>query len=97
VSLHGNPILQTTKLPDGRPVRIRVGIAEDSYVADKDMTTVTLEVRVGSGVAAVTDTVLDPSQVEEANHLATRVAEGLHSGELEPTAHAIEPFADSIF
>jgi hypothetical protein len=97
VSLHGNPVIETTKLPDGRPVRIRVGILEDSYVADKLLNTVTLEVRVGGGVAATTETVLDASQVDEAHHLAKRIAEGLHSGELAPTAHAIEPFADSIF
>src|SRR4051794_20156585 len=35
VSLHGNPILETAHLPDGRQAQIRVGIAEDGYVADE--------------------------------------------------------------
>jgi len=96
MSLHGNPIVETAHLPDGRNARIRVGIAEDSYVADRDLNTVVLEVRVGHGVAAVIDTVLDADQVDAARHLATRVRDGLSSGELEPTAHALERLADSV-
>jgi hypothetical protein len=96
MSLHGNPIVETAHLPDGRNARIRVGIAEDSYIADRDLNTVVLEVRVGHGVAAVIDTVLDADQVDAARHLATRVRDGLSSGELEPTAHALERLADSV-
>jgi hypothetical protein len=96
MSLHGNPVLETAQLPDGRTAQIRVGIAEDSYIADRDSTTVVLEVRVDGEVAAVLDTILDPDHVTEAGHLATRVRDGLGSGELEPTAHALEPLADSI-
>jgi hypothetical protein len=96
MSLHGNPIVETAHLPDGRNARVRVGIAEDSYVADRDLNTVVLEVRVGNGVAAVIDTVLDADQVDAARHLATRVRDGLSSGELEPTAHALERLADSV-
>ena len=47
MSLHGNPVIETTHLPDGRNAHIRVGIAEDSYVADRLLNTVVLEVRVG--------------------------------------------------
>jgi hypothetical protein len=95
MSLHGNPILDTARLPDGREARIRVGVAEDPYIADRDMNTVVLEVRLGRGVAAVLDTILDPSQVDEARHLATRVREGLVAGTLEPTAHSLGPLTDA--
>jgi hypothetical protein len=84
------------RLPDGREAHIRVGIAEDSYIADKDSKTVVLEVRIGRGVAAVIDTILDPAQVDEARHLATRVHEGLESGELEPKTSSLERLADEI-
>jgi hypothetical protein len=96
VSLHGNPIVESVHLPDGRNAHVRVGVAEDSYVADRDMNTVVLEVRIGHGVAAVIDTVLDPEQVDAARHLATRVRDGLHSGELEPTTHSLERLADEV-
>ena len=96
MSLHGNPILETARLPDGREAHIRVGVAEDPYISDRDMTTVVLEVRFGRGVLASLDTILDPAQVSEARHLASRVREGLVSGELEPTAHSLAALADSI-
>jgi hypothetical protein len=96
VSLHGNPILETARLPDGRNARIRVGIAEDPYVADRDLNTVVLEVRIGQAVVAVIDTVLDAQQEDEARHLANRVREGLSTGSLEPTVHSLEPLADAV-
>jgi len=96
VSLHGNPIFESAQLPDGRNAHIRVGIAEDPYIADRDSNTVVLEVRIGNAVAAVIDTVLDASQVDEARHLANRVREGLSSGALEPTVHSLEPLADAV-
>lgn len=96
MSLHGNPVFESAHLPDGRNARIRVGIAEDPYVADKDSTTVVLEVRVGNGVAAVIDTVLAPDQVEAARHLAARVRDGLASGDLEPATSSLERLADEV-
>ena len=36
----------------------KVGIAEDSYVADRELATVVFEVRIGHGVAPVLDTIL---------------------------------------
>ena len=96
MSLHGNPIIETTHLPDGRNARIRVGIAEDSYIPDRELNTVVLEVRVGNGVVAVIDTVLDAEQVDAAHHLASRVRDGLATGEFEPTASALERLADSV-
>jgi hypothetical protein len=96
VSLHGNPVFESAHLPDGRNARIRVGIAEDPYVAEKDSTTVVLEVRIGNGVAAVIDTVLEPDQVEAARHLAARVRDGLASGDLEPATSSLERLADEV-
>lgn len=96
MSLHGNPILESAHLPDGRQARIRVGIAEDSYIADRDLNTVVLEVRVGNGVVAALDTILDAEQVSEARRLADRVRDGLHDGSLEPTAHSLGPLTDEL-
>jgi hypothetical protein len=44
----------------------------------------------------VIDTILDAAQVDAARHLATRVRDGLASGELEPTTHSLERLADEI-
>ena len=96
MSLHGNPITDTARLPDGRAAEIRVGIAEDSYVADRDLDTVVLEVRIGQEVAAVVDTILGGSHVTEAQHLVSRVRDGLASGDLQPTVASLEPLADSL-
>lgn len=96
MSLHGNPIHEQARLPDGREASIRVGIAEDPYIADRDLNTVVLEVKIGRGVVAVLDTILDAEQVSEARHLAERVREGLGSGELEPTAHSLGPLTDEL-
>ena len=96
MSLHGNPVVEEARLPDGREARIRVGIAEDPYIADKDSNTVTLDVRIGRGVVAVMDTILGATQVDEARHLAARVRDGLVSGDLEPTTHSLERLADSL-
>jgi hypothetical protein len=96
MSLHGNPITATTALPDGREARIRVGIAEDGYVADRDLDTVVLQVSVDHEVAAVIDTILDAAHVDEARHLVARVRDGLAAGDLEPTVTSLEPLADSL-
>jgi hypothetical protein len=96
MSLHGNPILETAHLPDGRQAHIRVGVAQDPYIADRDMNTVVLEVRIGNGVVAVADTILDASQVDEARHLAERVREGLGDGTLEPTVSSLGPLTDDL-
>jgi hypothetical protein len=42
------------------------------------------------------NTVLDPDQEDEALDLAREIAASLESGRLEPTAAAIEPFADTL-
>ena len=96
VSLHAHPIHETVRLPDGRETVIRVGIPEDSYIADRDLNTVVLELRSGRTVLAVVTTILNADQESAARRLADRVAEGLRSGELEPHASALGPLADEI-
>ena len=95
MSLHGNPVVERAHLPDGRNARIRVGVAEDSYISDKESKTVVLEVHVGPAVVAVIDTILDPAQVEAAHHLVRRIRDGLTSGELEPKTSSLERLADT--
>jgi hypothetical protein len=96
VSLHGHPVSETAHLPGGGEVVVHVGILEDSYVADKDIDTVVLELRVGGSMVASVETVLNADQVDEAKTLARQVADGLASGELEPRAGSIEPLADEL-
>jgi hypothetical protein len=96
VSLRGSPVEETTKLPDGREVLIRVALANDDYIPRREQHTVALELLFDGRVEATVNTVLDPGQDGEARRLAREVASRLASGELPPTAGAIEPLADSI-
>jgi hypothetical protein len=77
-------------------VLIRVGVLPDPYVPTKELDTVSIEL-VGDGehLGAVAS-VLDPDQESEARALAREIKAGLESGRIEPTAGAIEPFADRI-
>jgi len=96
MTLRGNPVERTATLPDGRTVRVRVGVPEDSYIRQSELDTVTLELYGdGEHLAAVT-TVLGADQESEAHELAKEVVAGLESGRLEPTAGALEPLADSL-
>jgi hypothetical protein len=79
VSLRTNPVERLATLPDGTVVRVRVGVAEDSYIASRDLDTVTVELAADVGHLAAVTTVI-----------------GLESGTLAPTAHALEPLADSL-
>ena len=96
MSLRGQPVLERAALPDGRPVEIFVGVPEDPYVPKKELDTVGIELRSGNEVLATVNTVLDADQRSEALALAREIVAGLESGELEPTAGAIEPLADRI-
>lgn len=91
MSLRGTPVEQTTSLPDGRQALVRIGVPEDDYIAKRELDTVAAEVLVDGQVAASINTVLRPDQDSEARQLAREIATGLGSGELEPTAGAIEP------
>jgi len=96
MSLRSRTIEQDATLPGGRVVTVRVGVAEDPYIAKRDMDTVTAEIRADETVLATVNTVLDADQESEALELAREIASGLESGELEPTAEAIEPLADTL-
>ena len=80
-------------LPDGSEALIRVGIFDDPYI-EEETETVGVEVVIDGETAATLNTVLDPDQEVAARELVQEIVTGLESGELEPTAAAIEPLAD---
>jgi hypothetical protein len=94
VTLRGRAIEQIASIPDGREVRVRVGVPEDSYIPRRELDTVDVELFVGDRPLAAVNTVLEPEQESEALQLLREIVAGLESGELEPTAAAIEPLAD---
>jgi hypothetical protein len=94
VSLKGRPIEKTASLPDGREVHIRIGVPDDSYIRKKDLRTVDVELFTADEHLAAVNSVLLPEQESEALALARQIVAGLESGDLEPTAGAIEPLAD---
>jgi len=96
MSLRGRTIEQRASLPDGREITVRVGVPDDPYIAKRELHTVAAELVSDGQVLATINTVLDADQEREALELAREIAAGLESGELEPTASAIEPLADSI-
>ena len=96
MSLRGRPIEERATLPDGRAAVVRVGVAEDGYVARPDLDTVALEVVIDERVTATVNTVLGVEQESEAVGLARDVVTQLESGELEPTAGDLEPLADEL-
>jgi hypothetical protein len=96
VSLRSAPLEAEVAVPDGRTVRVRIGVADDSYIPQRELDTVTVELYAdGEHVAAVT-TVLDAMQTREAQELLEEIVSGLESGDLSPTAGAIEPLADRL-
>jgi len=98
MSLRGQPLEQVLTLPDGRVVAVRVGVAEDSYIARRELDTVTIEIwdeGEGEHLAGVA-TVLSANDVDAARALLREVVGGLGDGSLAPTAGALEPLADSV-
>jgi hypothetical protein len=96
MSLRGRTVEERARLPEGDDVVVRIGVLGDPYIAKKELDTVTIELeREGEHLAAV-NTVLAPEQESEAVALAREIKAGLESGELEPTAAALEPLADRI-
>ena len=87
---------QNATLPDGRVVHVRVGVPDDSYVPARERDTVALEVYDDSEHFAAVNTVLEVDQDGEGIALLREVVAGLESGELAPTAGAIEPLADRL-
>ena len=94
MSLRGEPVEATATLPDGRTVRVRVGVPNDSYIPSRELDTVDIELFDGDQHVAAVNTVLDANQTSEARALVREIVSGLESGELEPTAGALEPLAD---
>jgi hypothetical protein len=94
VSLRGRPIEKSAKLPDGREVTVRVGVPDDSYIPRRELDTVDVELFFDGRHLAAVNTVLSATQESEALQLAREVVAGLESGDLEPTAAALEPLAD---
>jgi hypothetical protein len=95
VSLRGNPVEHEATLPDGRRLLVRVAVASDSYIARSQLTTVSLELVELEQVVATVNTLLGPSHRREARNLVRNVVTKLEAGELQPTAAALEPLADS--
>src|SRR3954464_2652440 len=95
MSLRGRQIEERATLPDGRTAVVRVGVPEDPYLPKSERDTVALELLVDDRVEASLSTVLDVDHESEALALPREVASGLQSGEVEPTAGALESFADS--
>jgi HAMP domain-containing protein len=96
VTLRGHVVEQEAQLPDGRTAVIRIGVPEDSYVNRRELDAVALELTVDGRVEAALSTLLEPSQEDEALALAREVAARLRSGEVEPTAGALEPLANTF-
>jgi hypothetical protein len=96
MSLRGRTVERTATLPDGRNVVVHVGVPEDPYIPRSQLETVDVELHSGGQVLAAVNTVLDPDQESEAEQLAREIVQKLEAGELEPTASAIEPLADTL-
>jgi hypothetical protein len=96
VSLRGRVIEQEAELPDGRTAVIRIGVPDDDYVRRSVLEAVALELTVEGRVEAALTTVLEPGQEDEALALAREIASGLRTGDLEPTAGALEPLASTV-
>ena len=94
MSLRGEPIELNAKLPDGRNVRVWVGVPDDPYIKRRELNTVDVELSLEGNHLAAVQTVLSADQVSEARELAREIVAGLESGELEPTAQALEQLAD---
>ena len=96
MTLRSAPLERDATLPDGRVVRVRVGVADDAYLAARERRTVTIELYGDGQHLAALSTVLRPEQVDAARALLDEVVAGLESGELRPTAGALEPLADTL-
>jgi len=96
MSLRNSSIEQELTLPDGRTAALHIGMAHDGYLPEREEETVILELRIGGHVVASLNTVLDPEQEDEANELAREVIDALGSGHIEPTAAALEQYADRL-
>ena len=96
MTLRTYTIERALTLPDGRAASVRLGLADDSYIPRRDQDTVVLELVVGDRHEAALATVLSPDQEDEGSELVRRLVAALESGEVEPTAGALEPYATTL-
>ena len=94
MSLRTDPVEETVATPEGRELRVRVGVAADPYIAARDRRTVDLEVFEGEQPLVALNTLLGPREDAAALALVRDVAAGLRDGSLAPTAGALEPLAN---
>lgn len=95
MSLH-TALTGDATLPDGRVVHIRIGVPADSYIPARELDTVAVELSGDGRHLAAVNTVLGVRQVSAARALLREIVTGLESGDLAPTAGAIEPLADRV-
>jgi hypothetical protein len=91
MSLRSAPLEAEVTIPDGRIVRIQIGVPDDSYISKREV-----ELYADGEHLAAVNTVLDADQIGEARELLHEIVTGLRSGDLSPTAGAIEPLADRL-
>jgi hypothetical protein len=96
MSLRGEPLEADATLPDGRSVHLRIGVPDDGYIKKGDLDTVAIELSAGGEHIAAVNTLLDADESSEARDLLREIVAGLESGELAPTAGAIERITDSV-
>lgn len=95
MSLRGEPVEQVAKLPDGREIRVWIGVPEDPYIQRRELHLVDVELREHDRPIAVAATLLEPEDTSEARQLLRDIVAGLEAGTLEPKASAVERLAEA--
>ena len=85
MTLRAGPLEHDATLPDGRVVRVRIGLPEDGYIRARELRTVTVELYGNGEHLAAVSSILEPEQEDEARAMLRRIVAGLESGELPPT------------
>ena len=96
ISLRTYTIERELTLPDGRRGRLRLGLANDPYIDRKQQQTVVLELRIGDEVVAALNTILAPEQEDEGAELVRELVDELEGGRVEPTAAALDQYAERL-
>jgi len=96
MSLRTDPVTVDATLPDGRVVAVRIAVPDDSYIAREELDTVVAELvdEATGEPLGVVSTILEVDDHFAARALVTEIVTGLESGDLAPTAGAIEPLAE---
>jgi hypothetical protein len=96
MTLRGAPLEADATLPDGSTVHLRIGVPDDGYIQKRDLDTVAVELSADGEHIAAVNTLLDADESSEALRLLREIVAGLESGELAPTAGAIESLVDRL-